>query len=339
MNASQKIAQYLGEARASEDALVRVLQSQIAMTPSGSYRSALQTHLDETRRHSARLGRRLSALDGGQTPLQAVVGFWEDIVGQGLALTKTPLDLLRGTGGDEKVLKNAKDTAATEALEIATYTAIERLARSVGDDETADLAQSILADEEKMLARVIREIPKLTDAVVRAELQDDPSYDVTKTGAADAIREAGQATARTARKSTAATKRTARKARKVPGVAQAEGQVKGAVSGEQDLSIAEYDRLTADEITTKLPNLSQIDLAKIDSYERKNQNRSTVLSRITSLRGDEPWPGYDELTASEVQAVLSEGDEERVEQVRAYERSHKNRAGVLKAAQRQLANA
>jgi ferritin-like metal-binding protein YciE len=339
MNASQKIAQYLGEARASEDALVRVLQSQIAMTPSGSYRSALQTHLDETRRHSSRVGRRLAALDGGQTPLQAVVGFWEDIVGQGLALTKTPLDLLRGTGGEEKVLKNAKDAAATEALEIATYTAIERLARSVGDDETADLAQSILADEEKMLARVLREIPTLTDAVVRAELQDDPSYDVTKTGAADAIREAGGATASTARKTTAAAKRNARKARKVPGVAQAEGQIKGAVAGEQDLAIAEYDRITADEITTKLPNLSQIDLAKIDSYERKNQNRSTVLSRITSLRGDEPWPGYDELTASEVQAVLSEGNEERVEQVRAYERSHKNRAGVLKAAERQLANA
>ena len=137
------------------------------------------------------------------------------------------------------------------------------------------------------------------------------------------------ATATAARKTTAATKRTARKARKVPGVAQAEGQVKGAVAGEEDLAIAEYDRLTADEITDKLSNLSQIDLAKIDSYERKNQNRTTVLSRITSLRGDEPWPGYDELTASEVQAVLSEGDEERVQQVRAYERSHKNRAGVL----------
>ena len=94
-----------------------------------------------------------------------MIGFWEDMVGQGLALAKTPLDLLRGTGGEEKVLKNAKDAAATEALEIATYTAIERLARSVGDDETADLAKSILADEEKMLARVMREIPKLTDAV------------------------------------------------------------------------------------------------------------------------------------------------------------------------------
>ena len=335
MNASQKIAQYLGEARASEDALVRVLQSQIAMTPSGSYRSALETHLDETRRHSARVAVRLSALDGGPTPLQAVMGFWEDIVGQGLALTKAPLDLLRGTGGEEKVLKNAKDAAATEALEIATYTAIERLARSVGDDDTADLAKSILADEEKMLARVIREIPKLTDAVVRAELKDDPSYDVTKTGAAEAVQEAGEAAASAARRSTAVTKRTARK---VPGVAQAEGQIKGAVAGEQDLAIAQYDRLTADEITSKLSNLSQIDLAKIDSYERKNENRTTVLSRITSLRGDEPWPGYDELTASEVLSVLSEADEEHVEQVRVYERSHKNRAGVLKAAERELAN-
>ena len=117
-------------------------------------------------------------------------------IGQALAFGKTPLDLLRGTGGEEKVLKNAKDAAATEALEIATYTAIERLARSVGDDDTADLAKSILADEERMLARVLREIPKLTDAVARAELKDDPSYDVTKTGAADAIREAGEATAR-----------------------------------------------------------------------------------------------------------------------------------------------
>ena len=339
MNASQKIAQYLGEARASEDALVRVLQSQIAMTPSGSYRSALETHLDETRRHSARVGDRLSALAGSRTPLQVVVDFWEDIVGQGLALTKTPLDLMRGSGGEEKVLKNAKDAAATEALEIATYTAIERLARTAGDDETAALARSILADEEKMLARVLREIPKLTDAVFRADVKDDPSYDVTKTGAADGAREAGKATASAARKTTAATKRNARKARKVPGVAQAEGQVKGAFAGEGDLAIAEYDRLTANEITDKLSNLSQIDLAKIDSYERKNQNRTTVLSRITSLRGDEPWPGYDELTASEVQAVLSEGDEERVEEVRAYERSHKNRAGVLKAAERQLANA
>lgn len=339
MNASQKIAQYLREARASEDALVRVLQSQIAMTPSGSYRSGLETHLDETRQHSARVARRLSQLDTSGRSVPAVVGFWEDVIGQALALGKTPLDLLRGTGGEEKVLKNAKDAASTEALEIATYTAIERLARSVGDEETADLATSIRAEEERMLARILREIPKLTDAVARAELHDDPSYSVTETGAADAVREAGGAPASVARKTTAATKRTARRARKVPAVAQAEQQVKAAVADQAGLAIARYDSLTAEEITSRLPALSQIDLAKIDAYERRHQDRSTVLRRITALRGDEPWPGYDELTAADVQSVLSEGNRERIEQAHTYERAHKNRAGVLKAAERELANA
>ena len=151
----------------------------------------------------------------------------ETVVGQALALGKTPFDLLRGSGGEEKVLKNAKDACATEALEIATYTAIERLARAVGDDETARLAASIHADEQKMLERVLREIPKLTDAVIRAEVKGDPSFDVTTTGAADAVREAGKAVNETARTTGTRAKRSARQARKVPGVAQAEGRDQG----------------------------------------------------------------------------------------------------------------
>jgi ferritin-like metal-binding protein YciE len=334
--AQQKVVQYLNEAHATEQALIRVLQSQIAMTPRGSYRSGLETHLSETRGHAARVARRLEALGQGSNPLMAVVGVAESVVGQALALGKTPFDLLRGSGGEEKVLKNAKDASATEALEIATYTALERLARAVGDDETARLAASIRADEEEMLARVLREIPKLTDAVVRAEVKGEDVYDITTTGAADAVREAGEATTAAARKTTAATKRRARQARRVPGVARAEGQVKGAVASADNLAIANYDTLTADEIVARLAGLSQIDLAKVDSYERKNQDRTTVIDRISSLRGDEPWPGYDELTAADVLAVLSEGDDDRAEQVRAYERAHKNRTSVLRAAEREL---
>jgi ferritin-like metal-binding protein YciE len=335
----QKIVQYLNEAHATEHALVRVLQSQIAMTPRGSYRTALETHLRETRDHAERVGRRVGELRQGRNPLMAVVGAAETVVGQAFALGKTPFDLLRGSGGEEKVLKNAKDAAATEGLEIATYTAIERLARAVGDDTTATLAASIRADEEKMLARVLREIPKLTDAVVGADVKGNGSYDVTTTGAADTGRAAGRKAKGAARKTSTATKRNARQARKVPGVARAEGQVKGAVAAEGDLVIARYDKLTADEIVGRLAELSQIDLAKVDAYERKNQNRTTIRSRIASLRGDEPWAGYDELTASEVQAVLSEGDDERAKQVRTYERAHKNRAGVLTATEREHANA
>ena len=125
----------------------------------------------------------------------------------------------------------------------------------------------------------------------------------------------------------------------MPGVAQAEGQIKGAVASEEDLAIARYDSLTAAEILSELPELSQIDLAKVNAYERKNDNRTTILSRITALRQQEPWPGYDELTVAEIEAVIGEGDEQRTKDVAAYERAHKNRAGVLRSAERETANA
>jgi ferritin-like metal-binding protein YciE len=324
---TQKIVQYLNEAHASEVALVRVLQSQIAMTPRGDYRSALETHLSETRDHAKRVEKRLGELGEGWNPVQAVVGAAETVIGQALALGKTPIDLIRGSGGEEKVLKNAKDASATEALEIATYTAIERMANRTGDEKTAQLAASIRADEEKMLARILREIPKLTDAVVGAEVDGEPSYDLTTTGAAETVKAAAKAT-----------KRAARQARKVPGVAQAEGQVKGAVASEGDLAIDRYGSLTADEIVRRLPELSQVDLAKVDAYERRHDNRSTVLDRVSALRGDEPWAGYDELTAAEVVSALDGATDERVEAVRAYERSHKDRTTVLNAVERQLAS-
>jgi ferritin-like metal-binding protein YciE len=322
----QKVMQYLDEAHAMELALARVLQSQIAMAPRGGFREGLERHLDETRDHAERVGARLEELGRDGNPLTAAVGIVETVIGQALALGKAPFDLMRGSGGEEKVLKNAKDACATEALEIATYTALERLARAVADDETARLAASIRADEERMLARLLREIPALTEAVVGADVHGEQTYSVASTGAADAVREAGTRA-----------KRTARQARKVPGVARAEGQVKGAVASEQDLAIARYDALTAEEIIGRLGELSQIDLAKVAAYERKHQKRSTILGRVDSLQGNEPWPGYDELTADEVRAMLADGDDDRIREVRAYERAHKNRAGVLKAAERQAA--
>jgi ferritin-like metal-binding protein YciE len=127
----QKMVQYLEEAHATEVSLTRVLENHIGMTPEGSMRAALQQHLGETRSHADRVRSRIDALTSGArgNPLQAWVGLTETIVGQAVALSKAPLDALRGTGGEEKVLKNAKDDCATEALEIATYTAIEQLAR------------------------------------------------------------------------------------------------------------------------------------------------------------------------------------------------------------------
>ena len=104
----QKVVQYLGEAHASEVGLVEVLRSQIAMTPRGSYRDGLEKHLGETQRHARRIQKRLGELGQGRNPVQVFVGFAETLISQSFALGKTPFDLLRGSGGEEKVL-NAKE--------------------------------------------------------------------------------------------------------------------------------------------------------------------------------------------------------------------------------------
>ena len=342
MNSAQKTIQYLNEAHATEQALTRTLQAHIAMTPRGGYRTDLERHLRETRSHAMSLEQRLEELGESRTMVGAGVGALQSLVGQVLALSKGPFDLLRGASGEEKLLKNAKDESATEALEIATYRALEHFARRVGDKKTARLAASIRKDEERMLAVLQERIPALVDKVIRSELRDEPVYDIAKTGAAEAVRGAGKrakgTTRKAAKRAGSQARSTARQARKVPGVAQAEGELKGAIASEQDLAIANYDSLNADEVVGKLSELSQIDLAKVDAYERKHQNRSTVLSRIDSLRKDEPWPGYDELSVDEIRKTLARADAQQSREVREYERRHKERQGVMQTAQQLAGN-
>jgi ferritin-like metal-binding protein YciE len=350
----QKIIQYLNDAHASEMGLVRVLQSQVAMTPRGTYRNALEKHLGETRDHAERLRTRMRELGDSGGVLQAGKGFAETVASQALALGKTPIDLLRGSGGEEKVLKNARDAAATEALEIATYTAIEQLANDLGDTETARLAVSIRGDEQRMLDRIMREIPKLTTLVVRAESRGNGAYHLSETGAADATRAAGRRARSTAKRTSASASRSARRAsgaarstgakasrtaRRAPGAARATGAAKGAVAREKDLPIARYESLTADEIASRLPELSQVELGVVEAYERKNAGRATVLERIRALRATEPWPGYDDMNVDELRTELAKADESRARTASEYERAHKNRAGVLEATERELSNA
>src|ERR1044072_71569 len=112
----QKIVQYLNEAHATEVGVVRVLQSKRAIAPRATYRDGMEQRLRQTREHAERVQARLRDLGVGGNPLQAGIGVVEGALAQTLALWKMPLDLVRGGSGEEKVLKNAKDACATEAL-------------------------------------------------------------------------------------------------------------------------------------------------------------------------------------------------------------------------------
>jgi len=227
----EKVVQYLNEAHAGERDLVRVLQAQIAIAPRGRHREGLESHLGETRSHADRIERRLQELGHGRGVLGSGVGMLQGVLAEAVAGARMPLRRLRGTGGSEKVLKNAKDACASEALEIATYTAVEDLARSAGDVETARLAVSIRSDEQDMFEWLIGELPALTEAVVASEVRGESTYQVTKTEAADAARAKGRDARRTARTKGSGARRTARKTRKAPRVAPAQREIKGAITG------------------------------------------------------------------------------------------------------------
>jgi len=238
-----KLIQYLNEAHATELALVTTLRANISMTPTGSYRSLLEEHLEVTRRQSGRIERRLSELGGGRSLVGTGVGAIQSLVGQVLSLTKGPIDMLRGEAGEEKLLKNAKDECATEALEIATYDALEELAAELSDEITARLAADHRGEEEEMLAGLRERIPELTRDVVAAEIYGNKRYDPSEVGARHVAQDAAETASRAAsaiageareqaRGAAATATGAARQARRVPGEERAEGAARGAVASE-----------------------------------------------------------------------------------------------------------
>ncbi len=122
------------------------------------------------------------------------------------------------------------------------------------------------------------------------------------------------------------------KARKIPGFAAAEGALTGAVAQEKDLPIADYDKQTAQDIAGRLNGFSQRELRMIAAYEVKHANRATITDKIAKLTGDEPWSGYDEQGVDAITTALEGVDAAAARKVRTYERDHKDRAGVISAA-------
>jgi ferritin-like metal-binding protein YciE len=158
-----KLVQYLSEAYGKERELEAALQAHIAMTAKGPYKKRLQQHLKETKQHAKQVERRIKKLGGGGQTLQGAVG-------KLTAAAKGPLHAIRGSGEQEKMLKNAKTEYFNEHEEIATYLAIETLAEKVQDSETAKLARGIRREEEKMANFLQGQIKSLTGAVAREDI-------------------------------------------------------------------------------------------------------------------------------------------------------------------------
>ena len=266
VNPDDKIAQALAEAHALEAALLQTLTAHVAITPRSEYRDLLERHADETRAHLERVAARLRDLGQTRNPLQLAYGVAQTAVGQVVAAGKFPVDLLRGTGSEDKLLKNAKDEVASEALEIATYDALEALATAAGDDRTAALAREHRAEEEAMLAGLRELLPQLTRDAYAADVAEEPDDDPPAPAPARASGGSGPGAGAVA---------------KARAVASEVREVRDAT-----LPIEDYDELTADQIVPKLRLLTANGLARVEEHERAGRQRKRILDRIAKLRSD-----------------------------------------------------
>jgi hypothetical protein len=97
-----------------------------------------------------------------------------------------------------------------------------------------------------------------------------------------------------------------------------------------------YDDLDHRKIGARLNELSQVELAAVETYERSHKDRPEVLDKLRYLRTSEPLPGYDALSPEQITKALAGADTETVKAVRDYERKFQHRQSVLDEAARVL---
>ena len=106
------------------------------------------------------------------------------------------------------------------------------------------------------------------------------------------------------------------------------GSAEASSAAEQQLPIARYDHLDSKQVFPELSQLSQVELAAVEAYERSHRERPVVLNRLRWLRTSEPLPGYDALESDEIVRALAEADAQTLKVVRSYERHHRARREV-----------
>ncbi len=117
-----------------------------------------------------------------------------------------------------------------------------------------------------------------------------------------------------------------------------EGDTPAAASsaGEDRLPIPGYDHLGEKQVSDQLAQLSQVELAEVETYERAHGSRPVVLEKLRYMRTSEPLPGYDALTPEQIGEALADADAGTVRAVRDYERKFQRRRSVLDEAARVL---
>ena len=154
----EQLIKHIDQAYAMEQSVLRMLDGMISTTDDPEILDALEHHRMKTEGHADRMKARLGAHDAAPSGMKQVGGILS-------ALAKLPLDMVRG----EKAGRNARDGFATEHMEIASYELLRRIAEKAGDEETANTAKEIIAEERAMADLIAQNWDRFAELSLREE--------------------------------------------------------------------------------------------------------------------------------------------------------------------------
>lgn len=152
MTPQEMMLAWLNDAYSMEQGIVQVLERQVTSAADHpQVQAGLEKHLAETRQHAELVQECITRLGGSTSAVKT-----------GMAAIGGAMQGMTAKLAQDELLKNALQDYGTEHFEIACYTSLREAARALGDTQTAQVAERILADEMKMAQQLLELIPTLT---------------------------------------------------------------------------------------------------------------------------------------------------------------------------------
>ncbi len=147
-----RIVRYLSDLHAAEIGGLQSLKDIAAETNDEAVRATVQEHAVQTQSQADRVEARLNALGAKSNSAKATLN---TLIGKGSDLLNAFHDQ------EDKQTQDVIKAYALENFEIGAYTSLHAYASAVGDYETAQLAKTIMGEEQLAGERLLRLVPQL----------------------------------------------------------------------------------------------------------------------------------------------------------------------------------
>lgn len=148
----KRLLRYLNDSYAAEVGALVALKDLAMITNDERVRAVAEDHYRVTQSQAERLRQRILALGGDKSEPKAAMN---TVIAKGSSLTNMFHDR------EDKQTQDLIKSYALEHFEIGAYTSLSSYARSIGDFETALLADEIRAEEEQAAERMRALIPQV----------------------------------------------------------------------------------------------------------------------------------------------------------------------------------